>query len=285
VPEQPRVVPDATLSPAGLLTVALEAARAAAAVIRGFTPRLRDIVWQEKGATDFVSEVDLTAEKTILEVVRRHVPHAAILAEESASTMSPERLRSGVVFVIDPLDGTTNFLHGYPEYAVSIGVLVNGSLSAGVVLDVPSDECFTATVGGGAHLNGAPIRVSTIDNPQRSLFATGFPFVRHEEIAPYLEQLGRVMAGASGVRRAGAAAIDLASVACGRFDGFWETRLSPWDIAAGMLIVREAGGVVTTIEGAECPVARTSVLAGSAAMHPWLLKTINNAGNASERVG
>jgi myo-inositol-1(or 4)-monophosphatase len=285
VPEQPRVVPDAILSPAGLLTVALEAARAAAAVIRGFTPRLRDIVWQEKGATDFVSEVDLTAEKTILEVVRRHVPHAAILAEESASTMSPERLRSGVVFVIDPLDGTTNFLHGYPEYAVSIGVLVNGSLSAGVVLDVPSDECFTATVGGGAHLNGAPIRVSTIDNPQRSLFATGFPFVRHEEIAPYLEQLGRVMAGASGVRRAGAAAIDLASVACGRFDGFWETRLSPWDIAAGMLIVREAGGVVTTIEGAECPVARTSVLAGSAAMHPWLLKTINNAGNASERVG
>lgn len=277
MPEQPRTTPDAPLSPPELLAVALEAAQAAAAVIRDFTPRLRNIVWQEKGATDFVSEVDLTAEQRILEVVRRHVPHAGFLAEETASTMSPDTQQSGVVFVIDPLDGTTNFLHGYPEYAVSIGVLVEGVLTAGVVLDVPSNECFTATAGGGAALNGESIHVSTIDNPQRALFATGFPFVRHEEIAPYLEQLGRVMAGASGVRRAGAAALDLASVACGRFDGFWEMRLSPWDMAAGTLLVREAGGVVTTIEGDECPVARTSVLAGSAAMHSWLLRTVNNA--------
>jgi myo-inositol-1(or 4)-monophosphatase len=259
-----------------LLTVALEAAQAAATVIRDATPRVHDIVWREKGATDFVSEVDLTAEMRILEVVKRHIPHAAILAEETASTISPERQRSGVVFVIDPLDGTTNFLHGYPEYAVSIGVLVDGSLAAGVVLDVPAHECFTATAGGGAHLNGAPIRVSAIDNPQRSLFGTGFPFVRNEEIAPYVAQLARVMAGAAGVRRAGAAALDLASVACGRFEGFWEMQLSPWDIAAGMLLVREAGGVVTTFEGAECPVARTSVVAGSAAMHRWLLRTVNN---------
>jgi myo-inositol-1(or 4)-monophosphatase len=258
-----------------LLTVALEAAQAAATVIRDATPRVHDIVWREKGATDFVSEVDLTAEMRILEVVKRHIPHATILAEETASTISPERQRSGVVFVIDPLDGTTNFLHGYPEYAVSIGVLVDGSLAAGVVLDVPAHECFTATAGGGAHLNGAPIRVSAIDNPQRSLFGTGFPFVRNEEIAPYVAQLARVMAGAAGVRRAGAAALDLASVACGRFEGFWEMQLSPWDIAAGMLLVREAGGVVTTFEGAECPVARTSVVAGSAVMHPWLVRTVN----------
>jgi len=276
VPEQPRVAPDASLSPAGLLAVALEAAHAAAAFIRDATPRVRDIVWQEKGATDFVSEVDLGAEKRILDIVRRHVPHAAILAEETASTISPELQRSGVVFVIDPLDGTTNFLHGYPEYAVSVGVLVDGVLTAGTVLNVPMDECFTATAGGGAQLDGAPIRVSAIDNPQRALFGTGFPFVRHEEIAPYVAQLGRVMAGASGVRRAGAAALDLASVACGRFEGFWEMRLSPWDMAAGALLVREAGGIVTNFEGAECPVARTSVVAGSAAMHPWLLRTINN---------
>jgi myo-inositol-1(or 4)-monophosphatase len=181
------------------------------------------------------------------------------------------------VFVVDPLDGTTNFLHGYPEYAVSIGVLVDGALAAGVVVDVPSDEIFTATAGGGAHLNGAPIRVSSIENPQRALFGTGFPFVRHEEIAPYVGQLARVMAGAAGARRAGAAALDLASVACGRFEGFWEMMLSPWDIAAGMLLVREAGGIVTTMEGVECPVARTSVVAGSAIMHPWLLRTITNA--------
>ena len=276
MPEQPRLAPDAPPTPASLLTVALEAAQAAATVIRDAMPRVHDIVWREKGATDFVSEVDLTAEMRILEVVKRHIPHAAILAEETASTISPERQRSGVVFVIDPLDGTTNFLHGYPEYAVSIGVLVDGSLAAGVVLDVPAHECFTATAGGGAHLNGAPIRVSAIDNPQRSLFGTGFPFVRNEEIAPYVAQLARVMAGAAGVRRAGAAALDLASVACGRFEGFWEMQLSPWDIAAGMLLVREAGGVVTTFEGAECPVARTSVVAGSAAMHGWLLRTVNN---------
>lgn len=273
--EQPRSSSEASPAPAALLAVAVEAANAAAEVIRAATPRLRDIVWREKGATDFVSEVDLGAEQRIFEVVRRHVPQAAFLSEETAATIAPERQRTGVVFVIDPLDGTTNFLHGYPEYAVSVGVLVDGALAAGVVLDVPAGECFTATAGGGARLNGAPIRVSAIDNPQRALFGTGFPFVRREEIAPYLAQLGRVMAGASGVRRAGAAALDLASVACGRFEGFWEIKLSPWDIAAGLLLVREAGGVATTIEGAECPVARTSVVAGSGAMHSWLLRTVN----------
>jgi len=275
VPEQPRLASDAPADPAALLAVALEAARAAAAVIREATPRVRDIVWTEKRATDFVSEVDLGAEQAIFSVVRRTLPHASFLSEETAATIEPERQRTGTVFVIDPLDGTTNFLHGYPEYAVSIGVLVNGVLAAGVVLDVPADECFTATAGGGATLNGVPIHVSGITNPQRALFGTGFPFVRHEEIAPYLTQLGRVMAGASGVRRAGAAALDLASVACGRFEGFWEIRLSPWDIAAGLLIVREAGGIATTLDGAECPVARTGIVAGSGAMHAWLLRTVN----------
>jgi myo-inositol-1(or 4)-monophosphatase len=277
VQEQPRRSPDGLPAPADLLAVAVEAARAAAEVIRAGESRVRDIVWREKGATDFVSEVDLGAEQRIFEVVRKHIPNAAFLAEETAATIAPERQNAGVVFVIDPLDGTTNFLHGYPEYAVSIGVLVDGALAAGVVIDVPADECFTATAGGGAQLNGAPIRVSAIDHPQRALFGTGFPFVRHEEIAPYLAQLGRVMAGASGVRRAGAAALDLASVACGRFEGFWEMKLSPWDIAAGMLLVREAGGIVTTFEGAACPVARTSVVAASALMHPWLLNSINGA--------
>src|SRR6185437_3343338 len=224
VPEQPRTAADSSLPPRKLLSIALEAAQAAAGVIREASPRVRDIVWREKGATDFVSEVDLAAEMRILEVVRRHVPHAAILAEETSSSISPGRQGAGVVFVVDPLDGTTNFLHGYPEYAVSIGVLVDGVLTAGVVIDVPSDEIFTATAGGGAHLNGAPIRVSSIENPQRALFGTGFPFVRQEEIAPYVGQLARVMAGAAGARRAGAAALDLASVACGRFEGFWEMK-------------------------------------------------------------
>jgi myo-inositol-1(or 4)-monophosphatase len=276
VPQQPRLAPETPPAPEKLLAIALEAAEAAAAVIRDATPRVRGIVWKEKGATDFVSEVDLGAEKTILEIVRRRLPDAAFLAEETASTMMPEAQRRGVVFVIDPLDGTTNFLHGYPEYAVSIGVLVDGSLAAGVVIDVPANETFTATAGGGAHLNGARIQVSEIDKPLHALFGTGFPFVRHEEIAPYVSQLARVMAGAAGVRRAGAAALDLASVACGRFEGFWEMKLSPWDIAAGMLLVREAGGIVTDFDGAPCPVARSSVVAGSAAMHGWLLRTLKS---------
>jgi myo-inositol-1(or 4)-monophosphatase len=276
VPEQPRLASDAPVTPASLLAVALEAAQAAATVIRNAQPRVRDIVWAEKGATDFVSEVDLGAEQAIFAVVRKHLPNAAFLSEETAPTISTERQNAGVVFVIDPLDGTTNFLHGYPEYAVSIGVLLDGTLAAGVVIDVPAHECFTATAGGGARLNGVPIHVSSIDNPQRALFGTGFPFVRHEEIAPYVAQLSRVMAGASGVRRAGAAALDLASVACGRFEGFWELRLSPWDIAAGLLLVREAGGFATTFDGTPCPVARTGIVAGSPAMHPWLLRAIND---------
>ena len=274
MPEQPRDASNSALTPPALLEIALAAAQDAAALIRDAAPRVRDIVWQEKGATDFVSEVDLGAEQRIVTLVRQAIPEAKFLAEETASRMDPVTQSRGIVFVVDPLDGTTNFLHGFPEYAVSIGVLVDGVLTAGVVIDVPAHEIFTATRGGGAFLNGVRLAVSTIDNPQRALFGTGFPFVRHEEIAPYTEQLARVMAGASGVRRAGAAACDLASVACGRFEGFWEMKLSPWDIAAGMLLVREAGGIVTTFEGIECPVARTSVVAGSARMHQWLLSAV-----------
>jgi myo-inositol-1(or 4)-monophosphatase len=257
-----------------LLGVAVEAARAAAAIIRDAEPRVRDIIWREKSATDFVSEVDLAAEMSILDVVRREVPHAAILAEETSATLPADRQGKGVVFVVDPLDGTTNFLHGYPEYAVSIGVLVGGALAASVVLDVPGDECFTATSGGGARLDGVPIRVSTTDLPRRALIGTGFPFKNTADIAPYQAQMSRVMAGVSGVRRLGAASIDLASVACGRFDAFWETMLAPWDIAAGLLLVREAGGVVTDSSGAPAAVGHTGIVAGNGAMHGWLMRTL-----------
>ena len=274
MPEQPPTQTEAPLSNARLLEVALEAAQTAAAAIHDAEPHVHSIVWREKGATDFVSEVDVSAERCILDVIRLRVPDAAVLAEESASTIAPKRQQTGIVFVIDPLDGTTNFLHGYPEYAVSIGVLRDGVLAAGVIIDVPLNEIFTATAGGGAFRNGERMRVSTVDNPHHALFGTGFPFTRREEIAPYLAQLERVMASAGGVRRAGAAALDLASVACGRFEGFWEIRLSPWDIAAGMLLVREAGGRVTTLEGDECPVAKTSVVAASSVMHPWLLDAL-----------
>lgn len=264
-------------SPELLLDIALEAAHASARVIRDATPRVRAIAWKEKKAKDFVSEVDLAAESAVLEVVRRLAPEAAVLAEESATTIAAERQASGIVFVVDPLDGTTNFLHAYPEYAVSVGVLRDGAPVAGVVIDVPLDEVFTATAGGGAFRDGEPISVSPITDPARALVGTGFPFTRAEDIAPYLEQLARVMRGAAGVRRAGAAALDLAAVACGRFEAFWEPRLSPWDIAAGILLVREAGGVATNDEGAPCPVAKTSIVAGGPAVHTWLLTVLHDA--------
>lgn len=180
--------------------------------------------------------------------------------------------------MIDPLDGTTNFLHGYPEYAVSIGVLVDGEPVAAVVFDVPGDELFTATAGGGAFLNGAPIRVSTITDPQCALIGTGFPFKDPAEIVPYQAQMSRVMAQVSGVRRPGAASIDLASVAAGRFDAFWENLLSPWDFAAGMLLVREAGGVVTALDGSHLrALAPGSVLAGNQQLHEWLAQLLRGS--------
>jgi len=258
-----------------LLGIAVRAAREAAAVIRAAAPRARSIDWRFKGPTDFVSEVDVAAEERILAIAARELPGATILAEESAASTPPDRVASGLALVIDPLDGTTNFLHGYPEYAVSIGVLVDGEPVAAVVYDVPGDELFTATAGGGAFLNGTPINVSTITDPQRALIGTGFPFKDPADIAPYQAQMSRVMARVSGVRRPGAASIDLASVAAGRFDAFWENILSPWDFAAGMLLVREAGGLVTTLEGSHLrALAPASVLAGNVPLHTWLARVL-----------
>jgi len=258
-----------------LLTVARTAAREAAAVIRDATPRRRSITWQEKSATDFVSVVDLAAEAAIRAVIAAQLPQASLLAEESAEHFDLAAISKGIVFVADPLDGTTNFLHGFPEYAVSVGVLNDGVLVAGVVINVPANEEFTAMRGAGAQLNGSPIHVSTIDTPTRALIGTGFPFKNPDDIAPYQAQMSRVMAGVSGVRRPGAAALDLASVACGRFDAFWENMLAPWDIAAGTLLVREAGGIVTDLSGAPAAVGHTATVAGNPAMHRWLLNTLH----------
>jgi myo-inositol-1(or 4)-monophosphatase len=259
-----------------LLAVALEAAQAGAAVIREAAPRVRSIEWRSKKPADFVSEVDLAAEAAVLGVVRARCPEAGILAEESGASAAAN---ARVTFVVDPLDGTTNFLHGYPEYACSVGVVVDGTPTAGVIIDVALNETFTAHVGGGAFVNGAPIRVSPIEDPKLALIGTGFPFSRMEDVDPYTRQLAQVMRGTAGVRRAGAAALDLASVAAGRFEAFWETVLSPWDIAAGIVLVREAGGIVTDLTGAPCPVARTGVVAGNPAIHAWLQQQLQVNGS------
>jgi myo-inositol-1(or 4)-monophosphatase len=257
-----------------LLDVALEAARAAATVIRDATSKREGLIWETKGRSDFVSAVDKAAEQRIAEIVGRRLPDALMLGEE----LSPNALsNSGIVVIADPLDGTTNFLHGYPEYAVSIGVAREGELCAAVVLNVPRGEEFTAIAGGGAFLNGARIKVSPLREPGRALIGTGFPFRTVEQLPQYVAQFSLVAAGTAGIRRAGAAALDLASVACGRFDAFWELTLAPWDIAAGILLVREAGGIVSDLEGQAARPIAGGLVAGNPAMHAWLLQTVRRA--------
>lgn len=259
---------------AELLDIALDAARAAAAVIRDATAGRGGLVWESKGRSDFVSEVDKAAEHRIAEIVARRSPGAIMLGEE----FSPLALSGrGTVFIADPLDGTTNFLHGYPEYATSIGVAQGGVLRAGVVLNVARGEEFTARAGAGAFRDGVRISVSSLREPAKALIGTGFPFKTVETLPRYQEQFSLVMRGTAGIRRAGAAALDLANVACGRFDAFWELTLAPWDVAAGILLVQEAGGVVTDLAGDKPSLGAGAYVAGNPAMHAWLLQTLKRA--------
>ena len=260
-----------------LLATAVAAAIRATDVIRRRSADRASLTWRSKAAADFVSEVDVAAEEAIRDVVVSRHADAVVMGEE----LSPEGTSAaGTVFVVDPLDGTTNFLHGYPWYAVSVGVMSRGELVAGAVLNVATGELFTATAGGGARRNGEPITVSPIEEPSRALIGTGFPFKQLDRLEQYQRQFAAVTRSTSGIRRAGAAALDLADVACGRFEGFWELGLAPWDVAAGILLVREAGGVVTDLEGMPSRVAHGSFVAGSPRMHEWLLRTLAEAARA-----
>jgi myo-inositol-1(or 4)-monophosphatase len=257
-----------------LLDVALEAARAGAVVIRDATAQREKLVWETKSKSDFVSEVDKASEQRIGDVVKRRCPDAIVLGEE----LSPGAVSSrGLVVIADPLDGTTNFLHGYPEYSVSIAIARDGVLCAGVVLNVARGDEFTAVNGGGAFLNGQRIRVSSLRDPGRALIGTGFPFKTLNMLPGYVSQFSLVMRGTAGIRRAGSAALDLCNVACGRFDAFWELTLAPWDVAAGMLMVQEAGGIVTDLEGNRARPVAGAFVAGNPAMHAWLLQTVKRA--------
>jgi myo-inositol-1(or 4)-monophosphatase len=251
------------------------AAVQAADVIRAASARLSEITWERKGPADFVSEVDRAAEQVIRDVIAGRHPEAVLIAEESA----PAAAQGDLTFVADPLDGTTNFLHGFPWYAVSVAALSHGTHAAGAVLNVATGELFTAVAAGGARRNGQAIRVSSVTEPSRALIGTGFPFKHREGIAPYMGVLPRLMESTVGLRRAGSAALDLCDVACGRFDAFWELRLAPWDVAAGMLIIREAGGLVTDLEGRPAPVASGPIVAGNPAMHAWLLEQLQVMGD------
>jgi myo-inositol-1(or 4)-monophosphatase len=257
-----------------LLDIALEAARGAARVIRDATAGRETLVWESKGQSDFVSEVDKASEHEITATINRRLPGASVLGEE----LTPNAVAGkGIVIIADPLDGTTNFLHGYPEYAVSIAVARDGEACAGVVLNVARDEEFTARRGGGAFLNGRRMRVSSLREPARALIGTGFPFKTLEMLPLYVEQFSLVMRGTAGIRRAGSAALDLSNVACGRFDAFWELVLAPWDVAAGLLMVREAGGIISDLDGNPAKLQAGAFVAGNPAMHAWLLQTVRRA--------
>lgn len=231
-----------------MLTMALRAARKAGEIIERALERVDLLEIEEKGQNDFVSEVDRKSEQEIIYNLKKAYPTHGFRGEESGVTGDPE---SDYQWIIDPLDGTTNFLHGIPHFAVSIGCMHKGQLLHGVVLDPVKREEFTASKGKGATLNGRRLRVSNRRSLEGALIGTGIPFSGFalEHMEPYLNCVREIAGQTAGLRRPGAAALDLAYVAAGRYDGFWEMSLKPWDMAAGVLLIKEAGGMISDFKG------------------------------------
>ena len=255
------------------LETALAAARAAARVHRAHRGRTPVTEWTTKATSDFVTHVDRDAEAEALAAIRDAFPDHAVMAEEGAP--DAVRSRSGALWIVDPLDGTTNYLHGYPEYCASVALAVDGELVAGAVVASNGDE-YVAARGAGARCNGESLAVSGIDRLELALIGTGFPFKALDRLPDYQRQFARVLQSTSGVRRAGSAALDLCHVASGWFDGFWELSLAPWDIAAGALIVAEAGGVVTRLDSGHL-LDGGGYLAGNPSIHEQLGRLIRDA--------
>ncbi len=256
-----------------LLTAAQLAADRAAAFLRRQEGRLAPGDWSEKGRADFVTEVDREAERLIAATLLAAAPGSVMIGEE----LTPDGAAADLAWVVDPLDGTTNYLHRFPYYAVSIAAVAGGESVAGVVHHVARGIRYHAIAGGGAFQDEAAIRVSEVAQPRQALIGTGFPFKSLPELPRYQAQFAAVLANAAGIRRPGSAALDLCDVAAGRFDGFWELVLAPWDVAAGTLIVREAGGVVTGLDGEPRVIRHGSIVAGNPVIHRWLLELLRNA--------
>ncbi len=252
-----------------MLNTAVRAARRAAAIIQRASNNLDYITPEKKGHNDFVSEVDRAAEQAIIETILEAYPKHAILAEESGS-----RGDSEYVWIIDPLDGTTNFLHGFQQYAISIALMHKGVITQAVVYDPNSNDMFTATRGVGAFLNDRRIRVSKARELSDSLIGTGLPFTDFKYLDTYMAILREMVQKSAGVRRPGAAALDLAYVACGRFDGFFEFSLKTCDVAAGSLLVLEAGGLITDMNGEEKYLDSGNVLCGTPRVFGQMLQLI-----------
>lgn len=255
--------------PAGVIEAASHAARRAGSHVLDNLGKLQSIDIGLKHASDFVTRVDRESEAMIVRDLRDAFPEHGFLAEE---TMRDEAAPGGYRWIIDPLDGTTNFIHGYPMFAVSIALESEAGIVAGVVLDPLRDELFTALEGEGAYLKGRRLEVSGRTELSDCLVATGFPFKQKHMIGKYLQMFSNVLERVSDIRRAGAAALDLAHLAAGRCDGFFELGLSPWDVAAGCLLITEAGGIITDFGGGDGFLETGNVLAGTPALHAALLK-------------
>lgn len=254
-----------------MLNIALKAARAACTIMNRASDNLSSLEVHKKAHHDYVSEVDMACERTIIDILREAYPNHQILAEETGIT-GPEK--SAFQWIIDPLDGTTNFLHGFPQYAVSIALKRENEVIEAVVADPVANEVFTATRGVGAFVNGRRLRVSKRTQMAEALVGTGFPFRRTDDYDAFLKVFKEVAQSTSGLRRAGAASLDLAYVAAGRLDAFWEANLKSWDMAAGSLLVLEAGGLVTDFKGESDYLEKGQIIAGTPKIFGQLLPMV-----------
>jgi myo-inositol-1(or 4)-monophosphatase len=256
-----------------LLNFAIQTARDAGRILAERFGRTLEIT--NKGELDLVTESDLASERLIIERIKTYHPRHAILAEESgASSPVDQELRSEWRWIVDPLDGTTNYAHGYPCFCISMGLEYKGRMELGVVYDPMRDELFTAERGRGASLNGRRIQVSPVNSLSGALLCTGFPYDVRER-SEFARHFANFIMNAQGVRRDGAAALDLAYVACGRFDGFWEEGLKPWDVAAGALMIEEAGGRVSNYAGEALIIYAPPILASNGLLHEQMMRVLN----------
>ena len=254
-----------------MLNIAIKAARRAGSIINRAALDRTKLEVRVKQANDFVTQVDKAAESAIIDIIRQAYPDHAILAEEGGATGKHD-----VTWIIDPLDGTTNFLHRFPHFAVSIGIQIKGKLEHGVIYAPCTQDLYVAGRGRGAVLNSRKIRVSKISTLEDSLVGTGVPSRAGANLDLYMSQLRTIVEKTSGVRRAGAASLDLAYVACGRLDAFWENNLKPWDLAAGILMVEEAGGIVSELYGKGEVLETGNVLAGNPKLHDLAAPLLRN---------
>ena len=252
---------------AAMEATAMEAARLGGEELRRRFRRLASGAVRRKAFHDFVTEADQASEAALTRFLEERFPDHAVMAEEG----SPEQERQDFRWIIDPLDGTTNFIHGIPMFCVSVALEDRDGLLAGAIYDPVHDEMFHASRGNGARLGGQPIRCSAPDQFEDALLCTGFPFRYFHKVDGYLKVFRSFMKATSGIRRAGSAAMDLAYTACGRYDGFWETGLAPWDMAAGALLVQEAGGVVTDFTGGDEFLEHGELVAAGPAVHRRML--------------